>query len=161
MHVPKMTRQRLLDALKAPRRIYRHRWQVGDPLLHVDRGLTGILGRFEGGEQLEGQARGALDLDVLAEAAALGDNRLVITYAYRSGARRKTYEQLCLEGKEISRAHDASWEATPIVVQKTFTARDLPARFDIDVATPKGLQPVYPRMVLLRREILAAAPTTR
>lgn len=90
-----------------------------------------------------------------ADAAALGDNRLVVTYAYRPGARRKSYEQLYLEGKEISRTHDASWDAAPTVVQKIFTARDLPARFDLDVPTPKGAYPVYPRMVLVRREILA------
>ena len=90
-----------------------------------------------------------------ADAAALGDNQLVVTYAYRPGARRKSYEQLYLEGKEISRTHDASWDATPTVVQKVFTARDLPARFDLDVPTPKGAHPVYPRMVFVRREILA------
>ena len=36
-----------------------------------------------------------------------------------------------------------------------FTAKDLPATFDIDVPTPKGKHPVYPRMHFLRREILA------
>ena len=91
----------------------------------------------------------------VADPASLGDNRLVVTYAYRPGARRKSYEQLCLEGKEIARAHDASWDTTPTVVQKTFTARDLPAKFDLDVPTPKGQHPVYPRMVFVRRELLA------
>ena len=90
----------------------------------------------------------------VADPAALGDNKLVVTYAYRTGARRKSYEQLCLEGKEIARGHDASWETIPTVVQKVFTARDLPARFDIDIPTPKGLHPVYPRMIFVRREVL-------
>lgn len=36
-----------------------------------------------------------------------------------------------------------------------FTARDLPAKFDLDVPTPKGQQPVFPRMVFVRREVLA------
>jgi len=87
--------------------------------------------------------------------AALGDNKLVVTYAYRPGARRKSYEQLCLEGKEIARGHDATWDKTPVVVQKVFTARDLPAKFDIDVPTPKDKYPVYPRMLFVRREVLA------
>jgi hypothetical protein len=91
----------------------------------------------------------------VADPKALGDNRLVVTYAYRRGARRKSYEQLYLEGKEIARAHDASWEKTPTVVQKVFTAADLPAMFDIDVPTPKGEHPVYPRMLFVRREVLA------
>lgn len=91
----------------------------------------------------------------VADPAALGDNRLVVTYAYRLGSRRKSYEQLCLEGKEIARGHDAGWEETPTVVQKVFHARELPARFTIDVPTPKGRYPVYPRMLFVRREVLA------
>lgn len=87
--------------------------------------------------------------------ASLGDNRLVVTYAYRTGSRRKSYEQLFLEGKEIARAHDASWNTTPTVVQKTFTAKELPAQFTIDVPTPRGQHPVYPRMLFVRREVLA------
>jgi hypothetical protein len=68
---------------------------------------------------------------------------------------------------EVARAHYATWSDKPIVVQKTFTK--LPATFEIPVPTPKGKQPVYPRMVLLRREVLSpgqkimavpAAPST-
>lgn len=91
----------------------------------------------------------------VADAEALGDNKLVVTYAYRPGVRRKSYEQLCLEGKEISRGHDATWDTKPVVVQKVFSARDLPAKFDIDVPTPKDKYPVYPRMLFVRREVLA------
>ena len=91
----------------------------------------------------------------VADPAALGENRLVVTYAYRPGARRRSYEQLFLAGKEIARAHDASWDTTPTVVQKVFTARDLPAKFDLDVPTPKGQHAVFPRMVFVRREVLA------
>lgn len=90
----------------------------------------------------------------VADPGALGDNRLVVTYAYQPGFRNKSYEQLCLEGKEIARGHNAVWEKTPTVVQKIFTARDLPARFDIDVPTPKDKHPVYPRMLFVRREVL-------
>lgn len=91
----------------------------------------------------------------VADPASLGENKLVVTYAYRTGSRRKSYEQLCLEGKELGRGHDASWDATTTVVQKTFSARELPARFDIDVPTPRGLHPVFPRMVFVRREVVA------
>ena len=40
-------------------------------------------------------------------------------------------------------------------MQKVFSARDLPATFDIDVPTPKDKYPVYPRMVFVRREVLS------
>jgi hypothetical protein len=87
--------------------------------------------------------------------AALGDNKLVVTYAYRPGVRRKSYEQLFLEGKEIARGHDATWDKAPTVVQKVFSAGDLPAKLDIDVPTPKDKYPVYPRMVFVRREVVS------
>ena len=91
----------------------------------------------------------------VADPQALGDNKLVVTYAYREGARLKSYEQLCLEGKEIARAHDAAWDTTPKVVQKVFSADELPAKFEIDIPTPKGLHPVFPRMLFVRREVIA------
>lgn len=90
----------------------------------------------------------------VADPTALGDNKLVVTYAYRIGARRKSYEELFLEGKEIARAHDATWEQAPTVVQKTFAAADLPATFEIDIPTPSGMHPVYPRMLFVRREVI-------
>ena len=91
----------------------------------------------------------------VADPKELGDIRLVVTYAFAVGARSKSYEGLFDAGAEIARAHHASWSAKPTVVQKVFTAKDLPATFDIDVPTPKGKHPVYPRMLFLRREILA------
>lgn len=91
----------------------------------------------------------------VADPAALGTNQLVVTYAFRQGSRRKTYEDLWLEGKEIARGHDASWEATPTVVQKIFSAADLPATFDIDLGTAADKSPVYPRMLFVRREVLS------
>jgi hypothetical protein len=91
----------------------------------------------------------------VADPRELGDNQLVITYAYQTGSRSKSYEDLADAGAEVARAHHASWSSKPIVVQKVFTAKDLPATFDIDIATPKDKYPVYPRMLFLRREILA------
>lgn len=92
--------------------------------------------------------------------AELADNKLVVTYAYRLGSRSKSFEQLCDEGKEIARQHNAKWSDTITFAQKVFTAKDLPAKFEIDCPTPKGEHPVYPRMMFVRREIIApsAAP---
>ena len=87
--------------------------------------------------------------------AALGDNRLAVTYAYCPGSRDATPAQFFDSGKEIARAHNAAWAKTPIVVQKVIDR--FPATFEIPVPTPKGKQPVYPRMVFLRREVLAPA----
>ena len=91
----------------------------------------------------------------VADPKALGDNRLVVTYAYRLGSRSKSFEQMYDEDKEVAKSHDATWDKTVICVQKTFAAGDLPAKFEIDCPTPKGRYPVYPRMVFVRREVLA------
>jgi hypothetical protein len=85
--------------------------------------------------------------------ADLGNNRLAVTYAYCPGSRDATPAQLFDSGKEIARGHNASWSPTPIVVQKVIDR--FPATMEIPVPTPKGKQPVYPRMVFLRREVLA------
>jgi hypothetical protein len=85
----------------------------------------------------------------------LGGNLLVVTYAYRTGFRDCSYDQLCREGAQIGAAKHAEWSKTPFVVQKAFRAGDLPATFEIDVPTPKGKYPAYPRMLFLRREIIA------
>ena len=91
----------------------------------------------------------------VADPKELGGNRLVVTYAYLPGFRSKSYEELAEEDAELARGHHANWSATPTVVQEVFTAADLPATFDVDVPTPEGKYPVYPRMLFLRREILA------
>jgi len=88
-----------------------------------------------------------------ANPSALGSNRLVVTYAYCPGWRNATPEQLFDRGAEVARAHSAEWSAQPVVVQKVIDK--LPCTFEIVVPTPKGKQPVYPRMLFLRREVLA------
>ncbi len=93
----------------------------------------------------------------VADPAALGKNKLVVTYAYRLGSRVWSMEQLCENGYEIARAHHAKWSDAVTCVQKIFTAKDLPATFEIDCPTPKGQYPVYPRMMFLRRELLASS----
>jgi hypothetical protein len=92
----------------------------------------------------------------VADPKALGDNKLVVTYAYAPGFRTKSFEQLCLEGKEVAKQHNATWADAPTVVEKTFLAKDLPATFDIDVPTPKDKYPVYPKMLFVRRQVVAA-----
>ena len=104
-------------------------------------------------EALPYLAPGQNKIAVTAESpAAMGDNRLVVTYAYCPGSRDATPAQLFDSGKEIARAHNAAWAKTPIVVQKVIDR--FPATLEIPVPTPKGKQPVYPRMVFLRREVL-------
>ena len=91
----------------------------------------------------------------VADPATLGDNRLAVTYAYRLGSRAKSMEQLYDDDKELAKAHDASWDEAVTCVQKVFTARELPATYEIDCPTPRGRYPVYPRMLFVRREVLA------
>ena len=90
-----------------------------------------------------------------ADPRALGANKLVVTYAYCLGMRQVPYEDLCDQGAELAREHKANWSDTPTVVQKAFSASDIPATFDIHVPTQKGKYPVYPRMLFLRREVIA------
>lgn len=91
----------------------------------------------------------------VGDPGALGNNQLVVTYAYEPGFRSKSFDQLGLEGKEVAKQHHATWAKEPVVVQKVFAAKDLPAKFEIDVPTPKDKFPVYPRMKFIRREIIA------
>ncbi|MFQ5808116.1 MAG: hypothetical protein ACE5JM_00740 [Armatimonadota bacterium] len=90
-----------------------------------------------------------------ADPRELGENRLAVTYAYSVGSRSVPYEHLADMGAELGRCHKASWSDTPTVVRRVFLAEDLPATFDIPVPTAKGKYPVYPRMLFLRREVLA------
>ncbi len=89
----------------------------------------------------------------VGEPVDLGKNRLVVTYAYSLGSRSATPEELYTKGAEIGRGHNASWSDVPIVVQKVVDR--FPATIEILVPTPKGKQPVYPRMLFMRREVLA------
>lgn len=91
----------------------------------------------------------------VADPKALADNKLVVTYAYRLGSRNRSFDEMYDEDKEVAKAHNATWDDTITCVQKTFGAGDLPAKFEIDCPTPKGRYPVYPRMLFVRREVLA------
>lgn len=103
-----------------------------------------------------------------ADGATLtGGNRLAVTYAYLPGARTATPDQVFDKGGQIADGAGAAWSETPVVVQTIVDK--LPATLEIVVPTPAGKQPVYPRMLFLRREVLApgqaaaatpAAPST-
>ncbi len=90
-----------------------------------------------------------------ADARQLGANRLVVTYAYQSGFRSKSFEDIAEREANVGQGLYASWSPEITVVQKEFTAQSLPAQFTVDVPTPQGKYPVYPRMLFLRREIVA------
>lgn len=97
----------------------------------------------------------------VANPDVLAKHRLVVTYAYCPGWRNRTPEEVCEAGAEIARGHFAQWSEQPVVVQKVVDR--VPYTFEVVVPTPKGKQPVYPRMLFLRREVLDAgqepAPT--
>lgn len=102
-------------------------------------------------------APGKNKITVAAEdAKALGNNNLVVTYAYRTGYHSKSWEEIAARNGRVGGAQDATWSETPTVVQKVFAAKDLPATFEIDVPTPKGKFPAYPRMLYIQREVLEA-----
>lgn len=92
----------------------------------------------------------------VANPQALGENKLVVTYAFAPGYRDKSFEDLYKEHKPLFTQQYAHWATQPTVVQKIYTSKDLPASFEINVPTPKGKFPVYPRMLFLRREVLSA-----
>ena len=48
----------------------------------------------------------------VASPAELGNNKLVVTYAYRLGSRTKSFDQLRKEGKKPPRQHNAKWSDT-------------------------------------------------
>lgn len=93
----------------------------------------------------------------VADPKALGQNKLVVTYAYKLGGCDKSFDQICSEGKSVAnpKQNGSHWDDAITYVRKTFKAQDLPATFSIDCPTPKGEHPVYPRMLFLRREVLA------
>ena len=131
---------------------YYVRATFGKPITAIE--LTSIVQHNQ--EALPYLAPGRNKITVTAaKPQALGDNRLVVTYAYCLGQREQTPEQVFDRDAEIARAHYARWSPTPIVVRKEIDK--LPATFEIAVPTPKDKQTVYPRMLFVRREVLSAA----
>ncbi len=84
---------------------------------------------------------------------------LVVTYAYCLGSREPTPEQMFDRDAELYRAHWAQWSEKPIVVRHVIDRS--PYTFEIPIPTPNGKQPVYPRMLYLRREVLAVGRPAR
>ncbi len=114
--------------------------------------LTGIVQHNQESLPYLAPGRNRITVDV-DDPKALGGNRVVVTYAYCLGQRERSPEEMFDRDAEVARAHYASWSDEPIVVQRTIDK--FPATFEIPVPTPEGKQPVYPRMVFLRREVLA------
>ncbi len=89
-------------------------------------------------------------------AADLGDRKLVCTIAYVPGSRTKSLEDLAKAKHQLYNCDSADWSGEPIYVRKAFSAKELPAEFEVNVSTPSGKFPVYPKMLFIRREIVAA-----
>jgi hypothetical protein len=143
----------LSDFSAAVRGSYRYQLRItfSQPLTAVE--ITSVVQHNQ--ESLPYLAPGRNKITITAaDPQSLGDNRLVVTYAYCLGARDLTPEQVFERDAEIARAHFATWSDPPIVVQQTIS--QLPATIEIPVPTPRGKQPVYPRMLFLRRELLAS-----
>ena len=143
---------KLTDFADAVRGTYRYyvRFTFRKPLAAIE--LTSVVQHNQ--EALPYLAPGENNITITAaNSDTLGQNRLVVTYAYCLGWRDQTPEQVFDRDAEIARGHYATWSDTPIVVQQTITR--LPATLEIPVPTPKEKQPVYPRMLFLRRELLA------
>ena len=141
------------DLSEKVRGLYRYwvRLSFSQPVSHLE--LTSVLQHNQ--EALPYLAPGRNKVTVtVANPELLSLYRLVVTYAYCPGWRDQTPEEICRRGAEIARAHYATWVETPVVVQRTIDR--VPYEFEVVVPTPKGKQPVYPRMVFLRREVLAA-----
>lgn len=138
-----------LSAAVAGRYCYWVRVRFQKPIAGID--LTSIVQHNQ--EALPYLAPGKNTIAVTAGGEPLGKNRVAITYAYYPGYRTVPPEDLCEQGAEIARAHNAQWAEKPVVVQRVFDR--LPATFEIVVPTPKGKYPAYPRMAFLRREVLA------
>jgi len=143
---------KLADFSEAVRGTYRYyvRLTFRKPLAAIE--LTSVVQHNQ--EALPYLAPGKNSITITAaDSDTLGKNRLVVTYAYCLGWRDQTPEQVFDRDAEIARGHYATWSDTPIVVQQTVTR--FPATLELPVPTPKDKQPVYPRMLFLRRELLA------
>ncbi|MFC1479407.1 hypothetical protein ACFL6F_02315 [Planctomycetota bacterium] len=90
-----------------------------------------------------------------ADPKAFGENRLAVTYAFVKGVRSRSYAEICERDMDLAKAHYSRWKGSVQTVQKIFAQDKLPAEYDIQVSTPEGKYPAYPKMVFLRREILA------
>jgi hypothetical protein len=82
----------------------------------------------------------------------LGGRRIAVSIAYCPGQRSRSLQALADRNEELGRGHGATWSADPVVARAVVDR--LPATMTIDVRTPAGAEPVYPRMLWIRREVL-------
>lgn len=78
--------------------------------------------------------------------------RAVVSVAYCPGQRSRSLQALADRNEELGRGHGATWSAQPTIARAVVDR--LPATMTIDVPTPPGAEPVYPRMLWIRREVL-------
>lgn len=93
----------------------------------------------------------------LAKPEELKDNNLVVTYVFQVGSKSKSFEDYVDAGKEVAKSHNTEWGPEVSYVQKIIKASDFKDgkfKFNIDLPTPKGKYPAYPRMINLKREII-------
>ncbi|PCJ58136.1 MAG: hypothetical protein COA79_14045 [Planctomycetota bacterium] len=102
---------------------------------------------------------GENNLTVSKDASSkLGKNKMVVTYTFQIGSRRKTFDQFIESGHEVAKAHFAAWSKQKYFVRKILSESDFKNnsyQFKINIGTPKDKQPVYPRMIALTREVLS------
>lgn len=78
--------------------------------------------------------------------------RVAVTVTYQPGSRDREPQELTLAAEELGRGHHARFSDQPVIVRHTFD--QLPATLRVDVPTPAGAHPVYPRMLSIQREVL-------
>jgi hypothetical protein len=87
----------------------------------------------------------------------LNDRQLVITYVFQTGYNSKSFEQFIELGKEIAKSHYTDWGPEVFYVQKIIKNTDFNQgqyQFNINIGTPNGKFPAYPRMIYLKREVI-------
>jgi len=87
------------------------------------------------------------------EATDLAGRRVAVSVAFCPGYRSRSLQALSDREEELGRGHGATWSSEPLIARAVVDR--LPATLTIDVPTPDGGEPVYPRMLWIRREVLS------
>jgi len=80
----------------------------------------------------------------VANPRALGENQLVVTYAYRLGSRDLSPEEICEQGKKIANQSGASWSDTVTYVRKIFLSREVIPHGGSPLPLPDGAEEAKP-----------------
>ncbi|MBI5832563.1 MAG: hypothetical protein HZB16_09695 [Armatimonadetes bacterium] len=82
----------------------------------------------------------------------LAGRRVAVSVAWCPGSRSRSLQKLADRDEELGKGHGATWAAQPTITRAVVD--HLPATMTIDVPTPAGAEPVYPRMLWIKREVL-------